>query len=242
MRPATIDIQCGSYSVKTDIYEGNEDKPIILSLIGRTSKRTKQRYLEFFPRLSKELGVTTVIFDYTGHGDSPFELAELKPAQHFFEVITVFDWIKEKYPNRKIIVIGSSYGGFLATKLIQYRNVSNLILRAPAIYKDTDFYTSRKDEDREATFSYRQNTEALLKSPLLQHAAKFEGKTLLVVHENDEQIPKETTNAYAKAFSSDISIAKGVPHSLDDATEEQIADYNQQIIYWLKKLLNSNIN
>src|SRR4051812_26199589 len=131
MKPITTDIQCVSYAVKADIYEGNEDGAILLSLIGRTSKRTKQRYYDFLPRLSKELGITTIIFDYTGHGDSPFDIEELSPAQHFLEVITVFDWIKKNYPRREVFVIGSSYGGFLATQLTKYRKFDGLILRAP---------------------------------------------------------------------------------------------------------------
>ncbi len=161
MKPETTDIQCVGYAVKADIYEGRKDGAILLSLIGRTSKRTKQRYYDFLPKLSKELGITTVIFDYTGHGDSPFDIEELSPAQHFLEVITVFDWIKEKYPNRKIFVIGSSYGGFLATQLTKYREFDGLILRAPAIYKPSDFYTLEKNEDREGTQAFRRDVDAL---------------------------------------------------------------------------------
>ncbi len=117
----TLDIPLNGYAVKTDIYEGNENGAVLLSLIGRTSKRTKQRYYDFLPRLASELGITSVIFDYTGHGDSPFDIEDISPAQHFLEVIAVFDWIKEHYPNRKVFVIGSSYGGFLSTQITKYR-------------------------------------------------------------------------------------------------------------------------
>lgn len=234
MKPVTTDIECTGYSVKADIYEGSDDGAVLLSLIGRTSRRTKQRYYDFLPRLATELGITTVIFDYTGHGDSPFDIKELSPAQHFLEVITVFDWLKAKYPNRKVFVIGSSYGGFLATQLTKYRKFDGLILRAPAIYKPSDFYTLKKNEDREATQAFRRDAEALGKHPLLARASKFEGKVLLVVHENDEQIPKETTDAYANAFKSEVILVKGVTHSLDNVTEQQVNAYNQRIFDWLK--------
>lgn len=233
MKPVTSDVQCIGYAVKTDIYEGSEDGAILLCLIGRTSRRTKQRYYNFLPRLSKELGMTVAIFDYTGHGDSPFDIDELTPAQHFLEVVTVFDWVKEKYPNRKIFVIGSSYGGFLATQLTKYRKFDGLILRAPAIYKPSDFYTLRKDEDREATQAFRRDVDALSKHPLLVRASKFAGRVLLIVHEKDEQIPKETTDAYAEAFKAEV-LVEDVTHSLDDATQQQIDHYNQQIFGWLK--------
>ena len=233
--PKTLDIDCTGYSVKADVYEGSDKGAVLLSLIGRTSKRTKQRYYDFLPRLANELGITTVIFDYTGHGDSPFDIEDLSPAQHFLEVVKVFDWIKQNYPNRQVFVIGSSYGGFLATQLTKYRHFDGLVLRAPAIYKPSDFYTLKKDEDREATQSFRRDKEALAAHPLLARASKFEGKVLLVVHENDEQIPKETTDAYANAFKPEVILVKGVSHSLDNVTEQQVDDYNQRIFDWLDK-------
>jgi len=233
--PKTIDIDCTGYSVKADIYEGRSNGAVLLSLIGRTSKRTKQRYYDFLPRLSSELGITSVIFDYTGHGDSPFDIEELSPAQHFLEVVKVFDWIKREYPNRKVFVIGSSYGGFLATQLTKYREFEVLVLRAPAIYKPNDFYTLKKNEDRDATQSFRRNVEALEKHPLLARASQFKGNVLLVVHENDEQIPRETTDAYEKAFKPELLFVEGVTHSLDNVTQEQVDDYNQRIFDWLRK-------
>jgi hypothetical protein len=233
----TLDISLNGYAVKTDVYEGSENGAVLLSLIGRTSKRTKQHYYDSLPRLSTELGITSVIFDYTGHGDSPFDIEDIRPAQHFLEVIVVFDWIRENYPNRKVFVIGSSYGGFLATQLTKYREFDGLVLRAPAIYKPSDFYTLKKNEDREATQKFRRNAEALATHPLLARASRFKGKVLLVVHENDELIPKETTDAYANAFKPEIFLVKAATHSLDNATEQQIADYNQCIFDWIKKSL-----
>lgn len=234
-KPITLDIQCVGYAVKADIYEGSSDGAVLLSLIGKTSKRTKQNYYDFLPRLANELGITTVIFDYTGHGDSPFNIEDISPAQHFLEVITVFDWMKAKYPGRKIFVIGSSYGGFLATQLTKYREFDGLVLRAPALYRPSDFYTIMKNEDSEATQAFRHDTEALSKHPLLARASAFKGKTLLVVHEKDERIPKETTDAYANAFHPEVIVVEGVTHSLDNVTQQQVADYNQRIIDWLAK-------
>jgi esterase/lipase len=235
MKPMTVDIDCKGYAVKADIYHGNNDGAVLLSLIGRTSRRTKQRYYDFLPRLANDLGITSVIFDYTGHGDSPFDIEDLSPAQHFLEVITVFGWMKAKYPKRKFFVIGSSYGGFLATKLTKYRKFDGLILRAPAIYKPSAFYTLMKNEDRNGTQVFRRDVEALAKHPLLTRASQFEGKVLLVVHENDEQIPKETTDAYANAFKQEVVLVKGITHSLDNVTTQQVDEYNQTIFNWFAK-------
>lgn len=240
MKPIITDIECKGYAVKADIYEGSEAGAVLLSLIGRTSHRTKKHYQNLLPRLAEELGITSVIFDYSGHGDSPFNIEELSPAQHFLEVVTVFDWMKEKYPNRKFFVIGSSYGGFLATQLTKYRKFDGLILRAPAIYKPSEFYTLIKNEDRKGTQAFRRNAESLRNHPLLARASEFGGKVLLIIHENDEQIPKETTDAYANAFKPEVFIDKGISHSLDSATEEQLDIYNQKIFDWLATNVNGH--
>ncbi len=241
MKPITTDIECKGYAVKADIYEGSKNGALLLSLIGRTSHRTKKHYQNLLPRLAEEPGFTSLIFDYSGHGDSPFNIEETRPAQHFLEVITVFDWMKEKYPNRKFFVIGSSYGGFLATQLTKYRKFDGLILRAPAIYKPSEFYTLIKNEDRDGTQAFRHNVEDLKNHPLLARASEFEGKVLLVVHELDEEIPRETTDAYANAFKPEVIPVKGVTHSLDNATEEKVADYNQKIFEWLATNVNRGV-
>lgn len=233
MEPKAIDINCVGYSVRADIYEGSISGAILLSLIGKTSRRNKQRYRNFLPKLAKELGITSVIFDYTGHGDSPFSLDEITPAQHFLEVVTVFDWMKDKYPNRKFFVVGSSYGGFLATQLTKYRKFDGLILQAPAIYKPEDFYTKEGNLDDKATFAYRHDKISLANNPLLKRASNFGGEILLMVHKRDERIPKETTDAYANALHPEV-VVEDVPHSLGNTTDEQVSVYNQKIFNWLE--------
>lgn len=221
--------------VKADIYESTIDGPILLSLIGRTSNRKKQHYIDFSRKVAEGRNITSVVFDYSGHGDSPFDIEDIRPAQHFLEVIEVFDWMQGQYPGREFIVIGSSYGGFLATQLTKYRTFDRLVLRAPAIYRPSDFYTCKKDEDTAATMAFRKDVVMLAEHPLLSRASKFTGKVLVVVHENDEFIPRTTTAAYAKAFSADVIVKPGLSHSLDDATPEQVGVYFNDIYDWLTK-------
>lgn len=234
LMPKVIDIECAGYSVKADVYGEANTGPVYLMLIGRTSNRKKKHYVNFSNRVVNELNATTVVFDYSGHGDSPLNFDNLSPAQHFLEVIQVFDWMKHQYPNRNFVVVGSSYGGYMATQLTKYRNFDILILRAPAIYKPNDFYTKAKDEDKEATMSFRRDEDKLSSHPLLARASKFKGKVLLVVHENDESIPIQTTNAYATAFNPNVILEKDISHSLDDATNEQVEKYFNDIYNWLK--------
>lgn len=222
----TVKIPCTGYEVVADVYgDGKTGDFLILSLIGRTSNRSKQQYSRLFNRLDKDLGAISVVFDYSGHGESPFNIDDMTQAQHFSEVVAVFDWMQKQYPNRITIVIGSSYGGAHATRLMQYRDFNGILLRAPAIYIPDTFYTKKKDENRQRTDAYRKNKELLAKNPLLIEAAKFKGQRLLIVHGADEIIPTQVTDAYADALNPEVEIISGLPHSLDDATPEQMDSY-----------------
>lgn len=58
-----------------------------------------------------------------------------------------------------------------------------------------------------------------------------------MVHEKDEVVPVETTNAYITAFDADSIVAKDFVHSIDKSNvdESQLQHYQDQISSWLKK-------
>ena len=238
----TFKIECAGYSVDADWYEGKHTNEILLSLIGWTSNRKK--YRDIVSAIVQNTGISALVFEYSGHGDSKVDVGKTRPAQHFLEVIYVFDWIKVHYPNAKISVMGASYGGFMAVQLTKYRVFDKLVLRAPAIYKPSDFYTLNSvinsDEGWASKDAFRRDVEALAKHPLLARASDFKGKTLVVVHENDELVPKETTDAYIKAFNADVFIAKEAPHSIGELPIEQITAYQYAISDWLNNQNPSN--
>lgn len=230
-----ISIPNTSYEIDADVYEGSKTH-VLLFLYGYSSSRINQT--ELATAISDQTNATIIIPEYAGHGTSSYSLDEVSPAFHFLEVITVFDWIIKTYPSAKISVMGSSYGGFLATQLTKYRKFDKLVLRASAIYRPSDFYTICSDLDRDWTRDvFRKDVEALAKHPLLARASDFKGKTLVVVHENDDVVPAETTNAFIKAFSAEVYIAKGFPHALSDPTtpKEKFPEYQKAISDWLIK-------
>jgi pimeloyl-ACP methyl ester carboxylesterase len=208
--------------------------------MGFTSSR--QRQAVFTDYMINETGASALVIDYTGHGESPFELKDTCPAQHVGEVVYAFDWIKAKYPNADIAVVGNSYGSFLATHLAHYRSFGSLVLRAPAIYPPKILYDlwSVRFSD-EAAFGrevqqFRTNPQVLKDTPLLQtRTLPFQGRTLVVAHEHDETIPAQTSKAYAQAFAGDSFVAKGFSHAVSqsDITDAQLAEYHQRIADWL---------
>lgn len=229
------------YEISTAWYEGLDISKIVLVLPGYSSSKERQK--GHAEAMVQETGASALVVDFSGHGTSPFELRDTRPGQHFLELICVFDWLKEKYPNAKITVSGNSYGGFLAIQLTKYREFDNLILRAPAIYKPSAFYDlwarridNVEEYDKEMA-SYRRDTELLAKHPLFNRAANFKGGVLVVVHGEDELIPRETTDTIIASFHADSFIAEGFQHGIDKSNidEAQLAEYQDKISSWLNE-------
>lgn len=226
-----LNVNCAGYSIAADWYDGDNSN-ILIVLPGWTSN--KKSYEPLMNYLTEATSMSALVIDYSGHGESPLDRMEVYPAQQFLEVITAFDYIKSNYPHAKISVMGVSYGGYLAVQLTQYREFSNLVLRVPAIYAENDFYTLNKNIDRQHERRYREDQHFLNTHPLLAQQSNFKGRTLVVWHELDEYVPKETTDKYIKVFSADSYFAKGWKHSYNvDAPEAEQVAYKKAISDWL---------
>lgn len=236
-----LQITCTGYKISTNWYEGRDTSKILIVLPGYSSSKERQK--THAESMVQSTGMSVIAVDFSGHGTSPCELRDTRPAQHFLELIHVFDHLKEKYPEAEISVSGSSYGGFLAVQLTKYREFSNLVLRAPAIYKPSTFYdpwsiridnTEAYDKD---LLAYRSSSEEISKHPLLNRVAAFKGNTLVVVHGEDEIVPSATTDAYIATFNADKVVAEGFGHAIDknNMTEAQLTEYQDKIADWLNK-------
>jgi esterase/lipase len=236
-----MQIQITGYSIAADWYEGTDPNKILIVLPGYSSSKARQKV--HAEAMVSATGTSALVIDFSGHGVSPFELNDTRPAQHFLELICAFDWLKEKYPKASISVSGSSYGGFLAVQLTKYREFDNLVLRAPAIYKPSAFYDlwsvriSNPEAYKSEMTAYRLDSDALAKHPILGRASTFKGNVLVVVHENDETITRQTTDTYIKAFNAESFIAEGFSHTIDAAVTDpkQLQAYQDRISEWLRR-------
>lgn len=235
-------IECLGYSIIADWYEGRTTDEIILFLMGSTSTRKRQQ--EIVSAIVEKTGRSTLVIDYSGHGESPFELEDIRPVQHLMEAITSYDWIRCAHPSAKISIVSASYGAFLAAHLINYRSVEQLVLRVPAIYAPEALYDlwGGRLEDKEkygvAIEAYRTNIHALKIHPILIKAKSFKGRSMVVVHGDDELIPVETTDAYTEAFDADTYVAQGFKHAVSHSnpTEAQMMAYQDAIANWLQRM------
>jgi fermentation-respiration switch protein FrsA (DUF1100 family) len=235
MHKRQITIPCTGYSIAADWYEGDNKNEILLVFVGFGS--TKERNTDFVADIVAKTQMSALVVDYSGHGESPFELGRIRPAEHLLETVLAFDWLRAQYPEAKISVMGTSYGAFMAAYLTRFRSFKKLVLRTPAIYEPSDFYSPHADIDKLAVRTYRANSEAATVHPLFLQSPKFTGTTFLVIHEDDESIPKETTKVYQEVFSADTYVAKGFKHAMRDPANprEKFAEYQEAIAEWLMK-------
>jgi uncharacterized protein len=213
--PKKLSIPCGGYEILADLYEAGTEK-VCLLLHGYASRREHEAQLA--QAIIDGSNATVLVIEYSGHGDSPFRLEDTTPAQHLLEVVHGFDYLRAVYPASEITVMGGSYGGFFAAQLTQYRSFEKLILIAPAIYEPQTFYDTwseriqNPDNYLKTALQYRGDAERLAQHPLFSQLQKYQGKSLVMVHDSDEMIPVQTTDAYIRSLTPTVFIAKGWTH------------------------------
>lgn len=233
MHKKQITIPCMGYALAADIYEQPGAEEMLLVFLGYGSRKASNA--NFVSSIIEQTHMNALVVDFSGHGESPFDLNDTRPAQHVLEAITIFDQLRNDYASKNINILGTSYGAYIAAHLTKYRAFGKLVLRTPAIYEPIDFYSLHSDIDKIAVYDYRSKSQRVEAHPLFKGDLIFKGETLIVIHENDECIPKETIDAYKKEFSADTYLVKGFKHAMRDPSNpvKKFAEYQEFIAKWL---------
>lgn len=181
------------------IVRPNDNKDwCVLWLQGWTS--TTEGHLEGLTRISEASGVSFAMMDYAGHGTHPIALNDSTRAQQFTECLAAYDeLVKQGYQN--IIVIGGSFGGYMAALLVGERTPAAVVLRAPAVYKDEEFklpfsettrWDETSDEDRELRLGVTKDSQVAAIAAI----HNYSGPVWVMEHELDTVVPKSVPRAY----------------------------------------------
>jgi uncharacterized protein len=166
------------------------------------------------------IGYICLIFDLRGHGGSDGKLGDVTAAGSLDDAIAAYDYLASlpEVDKDRIGVVGSSYGGYIATLLTEKRPVSALALRVPAIYRNETFTKPKVQEIRNALIVYRQSAIHTKGNYALRALANYTRPVLLIESEKDEQIPHQTIENYRHAINpkSDVIdiLMQGADHSL----------------------------
>ena len=188
------------------------------------------------------LGCICLTFDLRGHAKTRSQLDTVTREDNLRDVVAAYDTLLHQHgvDASAVAVVGSSYGGYLATILTSLRSVRWLALRAPAHYKDSDWELPkgqlRKRQELEA---YRRMTVPTADSRAFRACAAFTGHVLIVESELDTIIPPELISNYRAAFTSTASLSvrvlAGADHSL--STDEAQAAYTKVLLSWFKEMV-----
>jgi len=175
-------------------------------------------------RLVEQTGIAFATMDYAGHGQHTVPLEDSTRKQQHDEVVAVYDALAG-LGYKKIIVIGGSFGGYMAALLVGKRPAHAAILRVPAIYDDAEFALPHSQTKRwqnidsyqdKASASYIEDNEAV------RGIAHFEGFTYVLEHELDQVVPKIMPQTYfSHAKHGNYLIVPKTSHSPKQMSDPQ---------------------
>ncbi len=165
-------------------------------------------------RMSAASTIPFAILNYAGHGNHPVPLVQATRKQQFEEVCAVYDELVSRGFG-KIIVIGGSFGGYMAALLAGERRPEAVVLRAPANYDDAEFdYPYAQTTKGDDCMLYRQTIDESYSNRAIDALRSFEGASYVIEHENDAvvlaNIPK---SYYHAARHGSYIVIRGLEHS-----------------------------
>src|SRR5690554_4666496 len=106
------------------------------------------------------LGCVCLTFDLRGHQKASVRQQTVSRAENMRDVLIAYDRLV-RHPaidSSNVAVVGTSYGGYLATILTTRRPVKWLSLRVPSIYRDAGWELPKRQLSREDLALYRRTS------------------------------------------------------------------------------------
>ena len=169
-----------------------------------------------------EHNINILAFDFSGHGESSGQLKQGSLAKRVLEAKTMVEQFASK--EKPLIVCGSSMGGFIAIKLLEFFKIKTLILLCPALYDKQAYATSFDSGFTEII----RSPESWKKTDVLPLLENFTGHILIVIGEKDTVIPPgvielihfHTPNASKK----ELHVIENCPHNITTWILDQESD------------------
>ena len=134
MQSELVELKVENQIIRGDFFKpiGTPKRLAILFLHGWTGKPTNST-AEF---LSKN-GYTSFTFSFRGHNNSDGNIKTITTRDSLNDALVAYDFLKSKIPNKMpFVVVGNSYGSYIAAILSASRSFKGISLRVPANYPD----------------------------------------------------------------------------------------------------------
>jgi dienelactone hydrolase len=187
------------------------------------------------------LGCICLLFDMRGHAATVEQRDEVTREDNLADVVAAYDRLVDHplVDPTAIAVVGSSYGGYLASVLTAVRPVRWLGMRVPALYKDEDWLIPKQELRDHGLEAFRQGPVSASENRALGACAAFKGDVLLVKSGNDEVIPHPVIGNYLAALGSVRSLTYRVIEQADHALSEQPWQqaYASLLLGWVNEMV-----
>ena len=188
------------------------------------------------------LGCVCLTFDLRGHAQTHAQYETVSREQSLRDVLAAYDFLaaQASVDVDSIAVVGSSYGGYLAALLTSLRPVKWLALRAPALYKDSDWtLPKRKLQLAQGLELYRRQPVRPDESRALRACMAFTGDVLVVESEHDTIVPHQVIANYREACISARSLTYRAIAGADHALSGDVAQrgYTGVLVAWLTEMV-----
>ncbi len=187
------------------------------------------------------LGCVCLTFDLRGHGKYKDMRDTVTREDNLQDMLSAFDLLvgHPAVDGSAIAVVGSSYGGYLASILTSMRQVRWLALRVPAMYRDEDWNTAKRALSKEDLNAYRQTIIPVDANRALKASSEFRGDVLLVESEHDVTVPHPVIVNYLSAFkhahSMTYRVIRDADHSL--SKKEWRQTYSSMLVKWMTEMI-----
>jgi pimeloyl-ACP methyl ester carboxylesterase len=188
------------------------------------------------------LGCACLTVDMRGHARTEADHATVTREDNLRDALAAYDRLaQERTVDRdRVAVVGSSYGGYLATILTTLRPVRWLALRAPALYKDADWNAPKLAlREMQGLDTWRRKALDERDNRALGAAGAYDGDVLIVESGNDIIVPSPVIENYRNAFSRGRSLTyrvlDGADHALSDPDCRQA--YTTILVNWITEMI-----
>jgi uncharacterized protein len=239
IRDELVDIAIGDQHIAGTLVSPRTLIPGVLFVHGWGG--SQQQYVDRARTLA-ELGCACLTFDLRGHAQTKSQYETVTREDNLRDVVAAYDMLAAhgNVDTTRMAVVGSSYGGYLAAILASVRSVKWLVLRAPALYKDTDWeLAKRRLKVQQDLDAYRQLSVRPAESRALRACSEFTGDVLIVESEHDLIVPHQVHVNYRESFVAAHSVThrviEGADHGLSKPASQQA--YTDLLVSWLAEML-----
>lgn len=187
------------------------------------------------------LGCICLTFDMRGHVRTESMRQVVTREQNLADVVAAYDRLRTQphVDPDSILVVGASYGGYLAAILASLRPVKWLALRVPALYRDEDWDRPKRSLSRKDLRAYRSRVLEVDDNRALRACRDFRGDVLIVESGHDHLVPHPTILSYRNALRQAHSVTYRIIDEADHALSSPDCQraYTSMLLGWTSEMV-----